>query len=182
VLNFVKLARSKEATMRDVSDGAIVAFECLGDVHVPDHRFLDDVTNEGRIKLSPSFDPPFTGARWQCLSLGNGAFALVSAGAVHGLRYLDGRTQDGVVQGVGDTLPPFSGTRWQIQELSPGVVTITFTIQITSSWMVERKLGMALLGSRPQLISRSAAQNGPLMQCRLRRWKFILNGNKPDPT
>jgi hypothetical protein len=110
--------------MRDVFNGAIVAFECLGDVHVPDHRFLDDVTDQGRIKLSPGFNPPFTGARWQCVSLPSGGFALVSAGAVHGLRYLDGRTQDGVVQGVGDALPPFSGTRWQIQELSPGVVTI----------------------------------------------------------
>lgn len=91
-----------------------------------EHRFLDAITDQGRVKLSPNFDPPFTGARWQCmgLDLEPGAFALVSAGAVHGLRYLDGRTQDGFVHTVGDSLPPFSGTRWRIQEVSPGVVTI----------------------------------------------------------
>ncbi len=110
--------------MRDVFDGAIVAFECLGDVHVPQHRFLDAITDQGRVKLSPQFDPPFTGARWQCMSLDGGAFALVSAGAIQGFRYLDGRTQNGFIQTVGDMLPPFSGTRWDIQELSPGVVTI----------------------------------------------------------
>jgi hypothetical protein len=76
------------------------------------------------MRLSPSFDPPFTGAHWECVSLGDGAYELVSAGAVHGRRYLDGRTQDGFVHTVGDGLPPFSGTRWHIQELSPGVVTI----------------------------------------------------------
>jgi hypothetical protein len=92
---------------------------------VAEHRFLDAVTDQGRVKLSPSVDPPFTGAHWQCMSLSDvGGFALVSAGAVHGFRYLDGRTQDGFVHTVGDGLPPFSGTRWQIQELSPGVVTI----------------------------------------------------------
>jgi len=110
--------------MRDIFDGAIVAFECLGDFHVAEHRFLDAVTDQGRVKLSPSFDPPFTGAHWQCMSLDGEAFALVSAGAVQGFRYLDGRTQDGFVQTVGDTLPPFSGTRWRIQEISPGIVTI----------------------------------------------------------
>jgi hypothetical protein len=112
--------------MRDIFDGAVVAFECLGDIHVAEHRFLDAITDQGVVKLSPSFDPPFTGARWQCMSQGGepGSFALVSAGAVHGFRYLDGRTQDGFVHTVGDTLAPFSGTRWHIQELSPGVVTI----------------------------------------------------------
>jgi hypothetical protein len=110
--------------MRDVFDGAIVAFECLGNVPVAEHKFLDAITEQGRAKLSPNFEPPFTGARWQCMSQGGEGFALVSAGATFGFRYLDGRTQDGFVQTVGDTLPPFSGTRWRIQELSPGVVTI----------------------------------------------------------
>jgi len=110
--------------MRDIFDGAVVALECLGDVHVAEHKFLDAVTQEHRVKLSPSFDPPFTGARWQCMSRIEGGFTLASAGAVFGFRYLDGRTQDGFVAAVGDTLPPFSGTRWDVQEVAPGVVTI----------------------------------------------------------
>jgi hypothetical protein len=110
--------------MRDVFDGAIVAFECLGDIHVPDHRFLNAITDQGQVRLSAGFDLPFTGAHWQCMSVDSGVFALVSAGAVPGFRYLNGRTQDGVVETVGDMLPPFSGTRWRIVELSPGVVTI----------------------------------------------------------
>jgi hypothetical protein len=76
------------------------------------------------VKLSPSFDPPFTGAHWECMTHPNGGDVLASAGANFGFRYLDGRTQDGFVQTVGDTLPPFSGTRWKVQEVSPGVVTI----------------------------------------------------------
>lgn len=113
--------------MRDVFDGAVIALECLGEVHVAEHKFLDCVTEAGRVKLSPNIDPPFTGAHWQCMSLGDGSFALASAGHNFGHRYLDGRTQDGAepqVAGVGDTLPPFSGTRWKITEQSPGVVTI----------------------------------------------------------
>lgn len=110
--------------MRDVVDGAVVAFECLGDIHVAEHRFLDAITQEGKVKLSGSFDPPFTGAHWQCMSQNDGSFVFASAGAIQGFRYLDGRTQDGFVQTVGDTLPPFSGTHWRVQEVSPGVVTI----------------------------------------------------------
>lgn len=111
--------------MRDIFDGAVVSFECLGDIHVAAHRFLDTLTDQGQVKLSPGFDPPFTGARWQCMSDPQTAgFILASAGAVPGSRYLDGRTQDGIVQTVGDPLPPFSGTRWRIQELSPGIVTL----------------------------------------------------------
>jgi hypothetical protein len=112
--------------MRDVFPGAIVAFECLGDLKVSEHRFLDAITDQGIAKLSRSFDPPFTGTHWECMSLGS-AFALVSAGAIHGFRYLDGISQPDVsptVHTVGDINPPFSGTRWEIQELSPGVVTI----------------------------------------------------------
>ena len=111
--------------MRDIFDGATVVLECLGADKVPAHRFLDAITDQGKVTLSPSFNPPFTGTHWRCLSLGAAnSFALISAGAVHGFRYLDGRTQDGFVQTVGDTLPPFSGTHWSILELSPGVVTI----------------------------------------------------------
>jgi hypothetical protein len=113
--------------MRDVFDGAVIALECLGEVHVAEHKFLDCVTEGARVKLSPNVDPPFTGAHWHCMSLGDGSFALASAGHNFGRRYLDGRTQDGAepqVASVGDTLPPFSGTRWKITEQSPGVVTI----------------------------------------------------------
>src|SRR4051812_8569115 len=110
--------------MRDVIEGNIVSLECLGDFHSPEHRFLDSITERGTVKLSPGTDPPFTGAHWECVSLGGGALGFASAGAIHGLRYLDGRTQDGFVQTVGDTLPPFSGTRWQVREVAPGVVTI----------------------------------------------------------
>lgn len=111
--------------MRDIHDGAIVALECLGSIQVPEHRFLDAITDSGDVKLSPSFEPPFTGARWYCWQIG-GEFALISAGAVHGFRYLDGVTQAGAgfAQAVGDMLPPFSGTRWRIQEISPGIVTL----------------------------------------------------------
>ncbi len=71
--------------MRDIFDGAIVAFECLGDFHAAEHRFLDAVTEAGRVKLSPSFDPPFTGAHWQCMSQISGGFVFASGGGESGI-------------------------------------------------------------------------------------------------
>ena len=111
--------------MRDIFDGATVSFECLGTVKVPEHKFMDAITEQGVVKLSPNVGLPFTGAHWRCMRLDSvNSFALISAGAAGGFRYLNGRTQDGFVQTVGDMLAPFSGTRWKIQEISPGVVTI----------------------------------------------------------
>jgi hypothetical protein len=111
--------------MRDIFDGATVSFECLGQVKVPEHKFMDAITEQGVVKLSPDVGPPFTGAHWRCMQLDSvNSFALISAGAAGGFRYLNGRTQDGFVQTVGDMLAPFSGTRWKIEEISPGVVTI----------------------------------------------------------
>jgi hypothetical protein len=110
--------------MADIFQGALVSLECLGSISVPEHRFLDAVTDEHRVKLSPNINPPFTGAHWEVIAQPGGTFAFASAGDKFGFRYLDGRTQDGVVQVVGDTLPPFSGARWEVQEVSPGIVTI----------------------------------------------------------
>ncbi|HCT78569.1 MAG TPA: hypothetical protein DGT23_18705, partial [Micromonosporaceae bacterium] len=92
----------------------MVSLECLGDVKNADFKFLDGVTDQHTVKLSPTIDPPFTGAHWQVMDNLDGTYSLASAGNKWGYRYLDGRTQDGFVQLIGDTLPPYTGTRWQI--------------------------------------------------------------------
>ncbi len=110
--------------MRDIVDGAVVTFRCLGDFNNPNFQFLDGLTETGKVKLSPDFHDPFTGTHWQCMEQLDGSFSFACAGAIQGIRYLDGHTTDGIVALAGDTLPPFSGTGWTVRELSPGTVTL----------------------------------------------------------
>jgi hypothetical protein len=105
--------------MTNIFDGAVLVFECLGDI--PGPRFLNGLTAGipfGGVQLAATADDvELTGNHWQCSSVGNDVYTLACAGSIPGPRYLNGNTVTGEVDLVGDTLEPFSGTRWQIQEL-----------------------------------------------------------------
>ena len=94
-----------------------VILQCLGDVHNPNHVFLDGRTGDGTVGLAPSTNAPFSGTVWEQQEISPGVFTLKCLGQIHNPDhvFLDGRTGDGTVGLAPSTDAPFSGTRWRIQ-------------------------------------------------------------------
>jgi hypothetical protein len=88
--------------------------------HVRGSRFLDGRTHNGTVALVPALVKPFSGTKWEVVSLGAGVVGLRCQGDLKGPRWLDGRTHDGTVGLAPNTKAPFTGTRWQIIEVNGG--------------------------------------------------------------
>jgi hypothetical protein len=146
--------------MSQIRDGAIVSLECQGTIPRPDghlFRFLDGLTETGRLQLSGTTAGVFTGTHWQCSENPDGTFTFACAGAIQGARYLDGHTQDGTVGLAGDTLvPPFSGTKWRVQEVEPNIVTLeclgdfhNLSFRFLDGRTIESKVGLVGTSTLP---------------------------------
>jgi hypothetical protein len=133
--------------MSQISDGAVVALQCQGTI--AGDRFLDGLTAEGGVKLSPVTDGVFTGTHWLCSENADGTFTMACCGAIPGGRYLDGRTTDGTVGLAASTLPPFSGTRWQILDIGGDVVTIKCLGDIEGNRFLDGRTGEGTVGLAP---------------------------------
>lgn len=86
---------------------------CMG--HVEGPRYLDGRTADATVGLAPSTSPPFSGTRWELVTVGG--TALRCLGAMPGDdRFLDAHTADGSVHLAPNTAPPFTGTHWALRD------------------------------------------------------------------
>jgi subtilisin family serine protease len=92
--------------------GTVIHLQCLG--NLPGPRFLDGVTQNGTVVLSPHNNAPFTGTRWKVGDGGGGTITLECQGHLPGNRFLDGRTANGTVGLAPHTNAPFTGTKWRV--------------------------------------------------------------------
>jgi hypothetical protein len=100
--------------------GVIHYLKSLGHARGP--RYLDGKTHDGTVSLVRGLVKPFSGTKWQIVSLGGGIVGLRCRGDENGPRWLDGRTHDGSIGLAPHTKAPFTGTRWQIIEADGGFV------------------------------------------------------------
>jgi DNA-binding CsgD family transcriptional regulator len=87
-------------------------------------RWLDGITQNGKVELAPSYEAPYTGARWKVYDENeDGVISLESQGSLEGPQWLDGRTYDGTV-GLAPNREFYSGTNWQVVDLGKGVIAL----------------------------------------------------------
>ena len=101
--------------VRKAGDG-IVALQCVGTGNGP--KWLDGRTADGTVGLAPSTENPFTGTRWEVVSVDDNnpdIVALKCLATIEGARWLDGRTGDGSVGLAPTTDAPFTGTKWEVK-------------------------------------------------------------------
>ena len=99
-----------------------VFVRCLG--QVPGKKFLDGNTQQKKVYLSNTTDPPFTGTNWDLIPAGPQEYHLKCLGG-NGDLFLDGNTVTGEVVLSPNTQPPFTGTRWLLARKSDGSTTFT---------------------------------------------------------
>ncbi len=110
---------------------ALVALQCLGQFHNPQHMYLDGRTGDGTVGLAPNTDEPYSGTHWEIsgsLPLSSGTFTLFCDGDINSAsyRFLDGNTFTGIVDLAPTTGGNFTGTVWKLNEVqvNSGIFTL----------------------------------------------------------
>ncbi|MDB5099503.1 MAG: peptidase [Cyanobacteria bacterium RYN_339] len=108
----------KDKTTAFLAEGAAISLKCLGTV--PGNRWLDGVTQENKVVLSPETGGYYTGTRWQVHRRGGDDINLECLGTVPGNKWLDGVTQENKVV-LSPTFTGFyTGTKWRVHREGQG--------------------------------------------------------------
>ena len=69
-----RIGKPNDGHINSLTDGQVIALECMGHVEVAAHKYLEGVTTDpnGLVRLQPDYHFPYTGARWKVHDIGEG--------------------------------------------------------------------------------------------------------------